>query len=63
MLASFKLIEDAEEKSRNAEKKARAATTDDGSAVEQSQTLREEIEDIIEEKKIEFDDKLQQVWT
>ena len=45
----------------DAERAARAATTDPGSLVEQSQQVRAEVEDLYDEKKREFDDKLVQV--
>ena len=44
-----------------AEKAARAATTDPGSLVEQSREVRAEVEADYEEKKEEFEDKMQQV--
>jgi len=59
-LASYKDIEDAAQRSEAAENAARAATTEPGSLVEQSQEIRERVEANIDQARIEFNDKLAQ---
>ena len=59
--AAFNEVEQAAEASMEAERAAKAATTDEGSLVQQSQEVRAEVEEEYADKKREFDDKLQQV--
>ncbi|XP_039249987.2 laminin subunit beta-1-like [Styela clava] len=59
--AAYKQVEDAAQRSENAERAAKAATTEPGSLVKQSEDVRAEVELTFASKLEEFDDKRQQV--
>merc|ERR1712038_42277 len=59
-IAAFQQIEDQFKKTLEAEKKARADTVDEGSLVEQSQDIRAEVAENVEDKLQEVNDNLQQ---
>jgi len=54
-------VQESAAASAEAERQARAATIEPGSLVEQSKAVRAEVRATIDEKRMEFDDKLSQV--